>query len=318
LLLLGVPVVQFFSVSFGVPYRASDLGYARCFVPEPWPLDEILKVIAANTILRPGEREMLLVGTDRAGFNADNIELTVTALQLPFNVETTAHEKDFDALKLRLAQASYFLYKDGGEAESPDFNPYLAQLVPLVISDSRYTEILVRRLPDGGIARIFKNSTTRNPAAPSRPAEGGFPSSGTQIPEEFAVDFGGVVALTGFSTVKAPNAITVQFRWRCLKPPDRDYWCFTHLIDASGKIVAQRDHRLLGGSLPLPSWRAGDGGTEEVRLAPPAGIALDGLRLRFGLYDPPSGDRLRVGPLQGVALSRFSLADQATAALWHN
>jgi hypothetical protein len=312
-LLLGVPAVQFFSVSFAVPYRAGDLGYARRFDRKPWPLDEILKVVAANSTLRPGEREMLLVGTDRAGFNADNIELTATALQLPFDIETTAHEKDFDALRLRLAEASFFLFKEGGEAESPDFNPYLSRLVPLVIDDSRYAEIFATPLPDGGIARIFKNSTTG-----SRPAGGGFLSSGAQIPEEFAVDFGGVVALTGFSTVKAPDGIGVRFRWRCLKPPDRDYWCFTHLIDGSGKIVAQRDHRLLGGSLPLPSWRADDGGAEEVHLAPPQGTAWDGLRLRFGLYDPATGDRLRVGPLQGAALSRFSLADQATAVLWHN
>lgn len=171
-LLLGFPVVHLFSVSFGVPYLSHELTYARLFSREPWPLDEILKAIAANTRLRPGEKELLLVGADRAAFNANNVELTVTALQLPFHVETTAHEKDLDTLRLRLAQASYFLYKDGGEPESPAFNPYVAELARIVTNDARYTEILSLRLPDGGVARIFKNSTNHGavPMAISQPS----------------------------------------------------------------------------------------------------------------------------------------------------
>jgi len=60
---------------------------------------------------------------------------------------------------------------------------------------------------------------------------------------------------------------------------------------------------------------AGDTGTEDVRLLLPAGTAAAGLRLRFGLYHPLSGDRLPVGSLQGRAASRFSLTDGATALL---
>lgn len=160
LLLLGLPVVHLFAVSFGVPYHANSLTYARRFTRVPWPHDAVLKVIAANSSLKPGERAVLLVGADRAGFNANNIELTVTALQLPYDVETTAHEKDFEILRERLAQASFFVYKEGGEPESPVFNPYIARVVQLAIHDARYTEIpFSRRLPDGGVARIFKAAT---------------------------------------------------------------------------------------------------------------------------------------------------------------
>jgi hypothetical protein len=76
--------------------------------------------------------------------------------------------------------------------------------------------------------------------------------------------------------------------------------------------VAQLDHRLLGGAPPLRSWNAGDSGIEELRIRLPQSAAA--LRLRIGLYDPPSGDRLPFGPLQGTA-SRFALADGSTALI---
>jgi hypothetical protein len=310
LLFLVFPIANLFSVSFGIPYRAKDLTYARRFMRRPWPLDEMLLAIADNTNLRPRDKELLLVGADRAAFNANNVELAATALKLPFTVETTAHESDIGTLRLRLAQASYFLYKDGGEPESPTFNPHIAELVQLVITNPRYIEVFARRLPDGGTARIFKNSTTHSP-----PLNGGFFRSGTHVREQVGIDFGGMLALTGISTVKALNSMTIQFRWRCLRPPDRDYWCFTHLINADGKIVAQLDHRLLSGDPPLLSWREGDAGIEEIRLLAPVGAPMEGLRLRFGFYDPPSRDRLRVGAMHGVAASGFTLADQATAVV---
>jgi hypothetical protein len=80
---------------------------------------------------------------------------------------------------------------------------------------------------------------------------------------------------------------------------------------------AQLDHRLLGGQPPLRTWRAGDSGEEEIRLRRRRHTSA-GLRLRFGIYDPPSGDRLRIAPLPPAAMRRFLLADQDTALLAPN
>jgi hypothetical protein len=307
--ILAIPMLQMFAVSFGFPYQSTVAGYARRFSREDWHHDEILKLVAANGGIRKGE--MLLVGADRAAFNANNVELTATALQLPFNVETTAHEKNLEMLQQRLAQASVFIYKEGGEPESPAFNPYSDDLVRNVTQDREFQNIPYgRRFPDGGIARIYKNLRPGRSLHTTRFVKGGLP-----VADEFAVDFGGILALTGFSTVTSANESVVRFRWRCLRTPDRDYWCFTHLIDGSNRIVAQLDHRLLGGEPPLRTWRVGDEGEEEIRLRLPASVAPSGLRLRFGIYDPPSGDRLRISPLTQALLSRFSLADQSTALL---
>jgi 4-amino-4-deoxy-L-arabinose transferase-like glycosyltransferase len=170
ILLLGFPMLQMFSVSFGIPYTAVGGDYSRRFDRVTWPHDEILKLIAATGNPPRGETQTLLVGADRSAFNADNIELTVVALQLPFRVETTAHENDFGILRQRLAQASFFLYKESGEPESPAFNPYAAHLARMVSTDPRFYEVpYARRLPDGGIARIYRN--VARPTARLSPTE---------------------------------------------------------------------------------------------------------------------------------------------------
>ena len=163
-ILLAFPMLQMFAISFGVPYTTKDGGYARRFSREAWPHDEILKLLAANTSLRYGEKRMLLMGADRGSFNADNLELSVVALRMPFNVETTAHEKQLETLRQRLAQTDFFIYKEGGEPESPAFNPHIDELVRSVVDDRRFQRIPYgRRLPDGGIAHIYKNLTPGHP-----------------------------------------------------------------------------------------------------------------------------------------------------------
>jgi len=162
--LLAFPMLQMFAVSFGIPYSTTGGGYARRFSREGWPHDEILKLIAANSHLHFGEKPMLLMGADRAGFNADNLELSVVALRMPFNVETTAHEKQLEILQQRLAQTAFFVYKEGGEPESPAFNPYIDDLVRSVSDNRQFQKMPYDgRLPDGGIARIYKNLTPGHP-----------------------------------------------------------------------------------------------------------------------------------------------------------
>uniref|UniRef100_Q022F5 4-amino-4-deoxy-L-arabinose transferase and related glycosyltransferases of PMT family-like protein n=1 Tax=Solibacter usitatus (strain Ellin6076) TaxID=234267 RepID=Q022F5_SOLUE len=156
-LLLAFPAIHMFAVSFGVPYRVADQGYTRTYNRISWPHDEMLKLIAANANLRYGEQAMVLVGVDRGSFNANNIELTAVALQLPFNIETTAHEDEFNVLKFRVTQAAFILFKEGGEPESPAFNPYAVELARMVAADSRFREIPCGKpLPDGGVARIYQ------------------------------------------------------------------------------------------------------------------------------------------------------------------
>ena len=232
--ILVFPMLQMLAVSFGVPYQSSVGGYARRFGREDWHHDEILHLIAAD-----GGRG-LLVGVDRAALNANNLELTATALQLPFSIETTAHENDLETLKQRLAQTAFFLFKEGGEPESPAFNPYASDLARSVSADREFQRIPYDRLlPDGG-SRASKPAEGRNDAVCKGACRA--PMSLRSISVECWP-----------LRVSPPSPALARRRsgrGRCLRSPEREYWCFTHLIDRSNRIVAQLDHRLLGGQPP--------------------------------------------------------------------
>jgi Dolichyl-phosphate-mannose-protein mannosyltransferase len=295
-LVVAYPMMQMFAVSFGVPYQTKDLVYARRFNPDVWPHDELLRMIAGRAELQSNRRPLLLVGTDRANLNSNNVELTAVALKLPLDVETTAHEENLGALIGRVQQAEFFVYEDGGEPESPVFNPYASTIDQRVRSGGLFTEIPYgRHVPDGGVVRIFQRSATTQDAAPS-------------AREEFVIDFGGVVALTGAVIAKAPDSATIEYRWRAAQLTGRQYWSFTHLIDPAGRIVAQLDQ-------PLPASGPDGTGQQEIYLTLPAGAPASALRLRIGVYDPPSGTRLRIAPLSTTAASRFGLADHDTALI---
>jgi hypothetical protein len=307
------PVLHMLSISFGFPVRAAELGYALHSDHAPWPLDQILADVADRCVLKPGGRPVLLVGTDAGRFNADNVDLTVAANNLPLRVAGIAHQKDMPSLRERIALASFFLYKEGGEPENALINPHFAEVVQAIRNDRSFSEIgRGRNLPDGGIARIFQHSS-----GPSRLIKKSFLMGGLDIPETFAVNFGGVVELTGLAISSRAGQVDLKLRWRSRAPAELDYWCFVHIVDAEDKILAQRDHPLLDGNPALRSWQPGDIGVEEVHLELRP-ETLRGARLKLGVYDPGSGNRLEVMPLRDSALSRFSLADRATAVIAHD
>ena len=294
ILLLGFPVLSVFAVSFGVPWHAAEAGYARCYTRQSWPLDEILRLIADNVSSNSGRRPLVLVGSDRAALNANNLELTAVALRLPVRIETTAHESNLPTLMDRLEQSAFFLYVERGEPESTVFNPHLPTLVQRVQAGVGFTELPYgKKLPDGGLAHLFRRSVE---------------AAGTRSPptEEFVVNFGGVVAITSALVERTPGLITARYACRQLQRAPREYWSFTHLVDPTGEIVAQLDR-------PIPLLEAGRVGVQRIPVTLPGSAGSSTLQLRFGLYDPITGVRLAIGPLSREAALRFKLADGDTA-----
>jgi hypothetical protein len=303
-----VSALYMFSISFGFPVRAKEFGYALGSDHSAWPLDQILADVSAHTLLKPGDSPTLLVATDRQYFNADNINLSVVAHRLPFRVESTAHERSFSVLTDRLALASFLVYKEGGEPESPIVNPHFAEVIHIARQSGEFTEIGTGRpLPDGGIARIFQRI-----GGLSHLTSKAFVPPNLDIPEEFAIKFGGILELTGLSILPSGDALEVRYRWRSRGLDETDYWCFTHVVDPQGNILGQLDHRLLDGSPPLRSWLSGGSALEQLRL-PIRQALLQSARLKVGIYDPVSGQRLSIAPLQGRAKVRFSVGDHSTA-----
>lgn len=83
-------------------------------------------------------------------------------------------------------------------------------------------------------------------------------------------DFGGLLELTGLAIARIPAGVEVSFGWRLLKPIDREYWCFIHVVDEGNVIVGQMDRA-------LTEFRPGEVIVETLRTGLPGGAS----KLRF-------------------------------------
>lgn len=154
---LVFPLVSLLAVSFGWPYAAADLGYAKRYGPYSWRQDEILTLIAEGALFPHVGQKMLLMGTDRGSFNADNFQLCALQDRLPLRVETTAYGRSLDELLSQSCGAEYFVYKDGGEPESGFLNLHGVELRQHLQASPEWAEIpFGRSLPDGGTAHILR------------------------------------------------------------------------------------------------------------------------------------------------------------------
>jgi len=107
-------------------------------------------------------------------------------------------------------------------------------------------------------------------------------------------DWEGYVALKGVGLpVKSPVAgdvLPVRLEWQAIAAPERDATVFLHLIDESGKIVAQRDQRPFAGRFPLPAWQTGEVLQDLYLISLPSELPSGQYSLKIGLYD--GGGRL--------------------------
>ncbi|SRR5579884_1309898 len=82
--------------------------------------------------------------------------------------------------------------------------------------------------------------------------------------------------------------------WGARAQPSKDYTVFVHLLDSSGRLVAQADSQPRGGAFPTSLWRPGDRIADRHTLrAPPGHYSVEA-----GLYDLATLQRLEGGPLR--------------------
>jgi hypothetical protein len=314
--LIGLPLLSMLQTSFGIfGDRRFELGgllfvaprfdYARMFRPAEWPQREILADIYHASKFAGGETKPLVLGTDSVRFNADNFRLAALQSKLPLEISTTAYESDASKLPALLDNAAFFVYKEGGEGEAPFFNTQRGAALAEVRNGGRFVELpIARKLPDGGVAHVFANR-----------AQNGLQQSGAFLPAgldsiaDCNATFAGKLQLTGLSLDRTDEGLEVKYRWRCLKPVDRDYWCFTHIVDAQGRIAGYLDHQILAGGPPTSNWNEGDAAVERLLFRLPANQGATTYHLRLGVFDRATGERLP------ISASTFPLTDNDTAAL---
>ncbi|VAW31813.1 hypothetical protein MNBD_CHLOROFLEXI01-4384 [hydrothermal vent metagenome] len=81
------------------------------------------------------------------------------------------------------------------------------------------------------------------------------------------------------------ETIPLQLVWQAAEPLTRDLTVFVHLLDAQGNIVSQVDQRPFQGEWPTAVWQSGETIFQPISLPLPAGLPLNDIQLRIGLYD---------------------------------
>ena len=123
-----------------------------------------------------------------------------------------------------------------------------------------------------------------------------------------AVSLGASISLAGYdlpegAAAGAPLSLTLY--WRALDELPTDYTRFVHLLDSTGRIVAQNDATPGDGAYPTASWVAGEAITDEVQLQLPSDLPAGTYQPIVGLYNPVTGLRLTTGDGQEqITLSR--------------
>ncbi|OQA41031.1 MAG: hypothetical protein BWY52_02706 [Chloroflexi bacterium ADurb.Bin325] len=108
----------------------------------------------------------------------------------------------------------------------------------------------------------------------------------TDIAHRADIDFGGQITLLGYAVTEGRDTITVRMYWQALRPPAEDYTIFVHLLDAQGRIIAQRDQQPTGGRMPTSTWPRGYTVADEVVLNVSANLPAGAYQLVTGVYQP--------------------------------
>ncbi len=89
----------------------------------------------------------------------------------------------------------------------------------------------------------------------------------------------------------ALRSLDLRFVWRVGQPPAQAIKMFVHVVDESGKTVAQRDTAPLDDQADTRRWRVGDAYQDVHSLPLPANLGPGRYRVEIGLYDPATNNR---------------------------
>lgn len=112
------------------------------------------------------------------------------------------------------------------------------------------------------------------------------------------VTFGESIRLRGYSLgarqVASGDIVQLALFWECLQPVREPLKVFTHLVDARGNIIGQRDSEPAGGSRPTLGWAVGETIVDYYGLLVRPGTPPGPHTVRIGLYSAADGHRLAV------------------------
>ncbi len=134
---------------------------------------------------------------------------------------------------------------------------------------------------------------------------------GDPLAVNVSAQFGTQIELTGAqlypATPHSGGTLCVEINWRALQKPDGDYTVFVHLVDASGRVVAQTDMQPQGSFAPTSQWKIGATLSDKHGLILPANLPTGKYLVRLGLY---RSDNQAPLPPGAIDLTKITVAPQ--------
>ena len=131
------------------------------------------------------------------------------------------------------------------------------------------------------------------------------PVSGSQNVASGAA-FGDSIRLASFAVAPATlhpgEVFRLGLKWEAAQALSIRYKVFVHLLDAQGKVIAQRDTEPMADLAPTTTWKAGETIVDLHGIVLPANVQPQSLRIAVGLYNPDTNERLTVRDANGALL----------------
>jgi len=127
----------------------------------------------------------------------------------------------------------------------------------------------------------------------------GIAPSSRDVPQPLDARFGDTMTLTSYQLdarrARAGDVLTLTLHWRVEQTPNARYKIFVHLLDASGRVIAQRDGEPLADLRPTTTWRAGETLADNYGVLIEPDTSPGDYRVAIGVYRAEDGARVPVG-----------------------
>jgi hypothetical protein len=118
-------------------------------------------------------------------------------------------------------------------------------------------------------------------------------------PQSLNVQVGDEIVLQDYQLdqreARAGDVLTLTLNWRAERTPSMRTKVFVHLVDANGKLVAQRDGEPMSDLRITTTWRAGEIIVDNYGVFIEPGTPPGEYKIVIGMYRVDNGARLRIG-----------------------
>jgi hypothetical protein len=104
---------------------------------------------------------------------------------------------------------------------------------------------------------------------------------------------------SGPLSVEPGITLHLTLYWEATDYIPTPYSVYIHMVDASGRVIAQRDSAPPGGDFPTQEWMPGDIIVDPYWITIPSDTQPGEYTMIVGMYDPATGERLPVTEGEG-------------------